>query len=157
MRYSEQKLKLARRSESRANVPTASMSDIAFLLLLFFMVTTVFMAAKTLPLTVPEAESTQRIKLRKYTISAWIDREGTILVDDYLIDPEKQMAKEERLRRFGEAVLERYADDPEHSVVLLRGDMNASYGLVSDLMESLRNVDARRITFATQFEEEQQQ
>jgi len=156
MRESKNTLKLSRRSRPQASVPTASMSDIAFLLLLFFMVTTVFMASKSLPITVPEAESTQRIKLRRYTISAWVDRQGQILVDDNFIDPGGQMAKPEKLNRFGEVVWDRYSDNTAASVVLLRIDANASYGLISDLMESLRNVDARRVTFATQFEREEQ-
>lgn len=147
-------LKLARRSRPEASVPTASMSDIAFLLLLFFMVTTVFMAAKSLPITVPEAESTLRIKLRRFTISAWVDREGRVLIDDNFVDPDGTMAKEEKLQRFGNTVLERYARDRLRSVVLLRADKNASYGLISDLMKALQDVDARRLTFATLSERE---
>ncbi|MBD3285930.1 hypothetical protein GF359_05570 [candidate division WOR-3 bacterium] len=156
MRQSKQKLKLTRRSSPQANIPTASMSDIAFLLLLFFMVTTVFMSAKSLDLTVPEAESTQRIRLRQYTISTWVDRQGRLLVDDNYVDPNGQMPKAEKLSRFGEVVWDRYATNTALSVVLLRIDANASYGLISDLIEALRNVDARRITFATQFEREEQ-
>lgn len=44
------------RTSSAAQIPTASMADIAFLLLIFFLVTTVFDEERGLPLVLPEAD-----------------------------------------------------------------------------------------------------
>ena len=42
-------------------VPTASMADIAFLLLVFFMVSTVFVRFRGIPVTLPEAEKIEKL------------------------------------------------------------------------------------------------
>ena len=44
------------RTRARAEIPTSSMADIAFLLLVFFLVTTVFDEERGLPITLPEGE-----------------------------------------------------------------------------------------------------
>ena len=44
------------RIRAAAQIPTASMADIAFLLLIFFLVTTVFDEERGLPLVLPDAE-----------------------------------------------------------------------------------------------------
>ena len=49
------------KKEGKINIPTASMSDIAFLLLIFFMVSTVFRKEIGLKVTLPEARATERI------------------------------------------------------------------------------------------------
>jgi len=53
------------RTETTSEIPTSSMADIAFLLIIFFMVTTVFSTTKGLELSLPtdkdeEAQSTER-------------------------------------------------------------------------------------------------
>ena len=45
------------RDRAAAGVPTSSLADIAFLLLIFFLVTTVFDEEKGLPLVLPEADN----------------------------------------------------------------------------------------------------
>jgi biopolymer transport protein ExbD len=149
-------MKLSRRTRSGAEVPTASMSDIAFLLLLFFMVTTVFSAAKALQITVPKAASTERIKIRRFTISVWVDREGRLLVDDNFVDQDGTADKHAKIGAFSDVVASKYFESPESSamaVILLRVDQNARYGLISDLIEALREINALRITFATKQED----
>lgn len=136
-------MKLSRRSKGGAVIPTASMSDIAFLLILFFMVTTVFSTEQGLKLTLPKAEATQRIRLRRNTTNVWIDREGRISIDDKII-PDTES--------FGNKLLQILAEKPD-LVVLLRVDKNARYGQISDLIEKMKEVKALKLTFATQFEE----
>jgi biopolymer transport protein ExbD len=50
-------MKLERRSLTDSTIPTASMSDIAFLLIIFFMVTAVFSATKGLDMRLPRHET----------------------------------------------------------------------------------------------------
>jgi biopolymer transport protein ExbD len=44
------------RSRARADIPTSSLADIAFLLLIFFLVTTVFDEERGLSMLLPQAE-----------------------------------------------------------------------------------------------------
>jgi biopolymer transport protein ExbD len=46
-------MKLERRTETRSGIPTSTMADIAFLLIVFFMVTSVFSATKGLEFRLP--------------------------------------------------------------------------------------------------------
>jgi len=48
--------------KSEVEIPTASMADIAFLLIIFFMVTTVFSATKGLDFKLPKNEDEQEIE-----------------------------------------------------------------------------------------------
>jgi len=136
-------MKLARRTKGGAEIPTSSMSDIAFLLLLFFMVTTVFSTEEGLNIILPKAEATQRIRLRRNTTNVWIDREGRVSIDDKLIPD---------VESFGNKLLHKLTDYPD-LVVLLRVDKNARYGQIIDLIEKMKEVKALKLTFATQYEE----
>lgn len=139
-------MKLARKSKGGAVIPTSSMADIAFLLILFFMVTTVFSTEQGLKILLPKAEATQRIRLRRNTLNVWINRDGLISIQD------KLMPEENPVESFGNKLLEVLGEKPD-LVVLLRVDKNARYGQISDLIEKMKEVKALKLTFATQFEE----
>jgi len=76
--------KITLKKKAPANIPTSSMSDIAFLLLLFFMVSTVFVQEKKFWVERerwPMAESIERIP-RNHTSTIYVMRDETILIDD---------------------------------------------------------------------------
>lgn len=135
-------MKLKRRSKHLAVIPTVSMADIAFLLIIFFMVSTVIRAEKGLSLGLPPAKATERIRLRRNTTNIWIDREGRIMVDDKYLD----------LTSLGYKIQEKLIENPD-LVVLLRADKGAEYRIISLIIEKLKEVRALKLTFATEFEE----
>jgi biopolymer transport protein ExbD len=51
-----------RKSKAASEIPTASMADIAFLLLIFFMVSTTFRREQPRHLAFPKAQATQKIR-----------------------------------------------------------------------------------------------
>ena len=53
------------RKEAEPEIPTASMADIAFLLIIFFMVTAVFSATKGLELKLPNDEDEQKTQVEE--------------------------------------------------------------------------------------------
>ncbi|MFW5698494.1 MAG: ExbD/TolR family protein [Planctomycetota bacterium] len=72
---------MARRSRRAATtVPLASMGDIAFLLITFFIITSSFVKNKGVELTEPESEDIELIESPPPIVVA-LDREGKILVD----------------------------------------------------------------------------
>jgi biopolymer transport protein ExbD len=135
--------KLVRRSRGEAAIPSASMSDIAFLLLLFFMVTTTVTGEKGLRLDVPRAEATQRIRLRSNVLSVWVDKSNRISIQDNLVKTNDE---------FAARIARRLKEKPD-LVVLLRVDKDARYALVSDLIEKMKEVQALKLTFATNWKE----
>ncbi len=119
------------------------MSDIAFLLLLFFMVTTTVTGEKGLRLDVPRAEATQRIRLRSNVLSVWVDKGNRISIQDNLVKTNDE---------FAARIARRLKEKPD-LVVLLRVDKDARYALVSDLIEKMKEVQALKLTFATNWKE----
>ena len=76
--------KIKRDRKQEAFIPTSSMSDIAFLLLLFFMVSTVFVQEKKFWVErerFPYADSIERIP-RNNTTTVYVLKDETILLDD---------------------------------------------------------------------------
>jgi biopolymer transport protein ExbD len=69
---------------ARNEVPTASMADIAFLLLIFFLATTIFKMEEGLPVQLPRAEAGQRVQRQRIT-HIWVQSARVMTIDDNLI------------------------------------------------------------------------
>ena len=76
-------MKLQRKRRLMSMVPTASMGDIAFLLIIFFMVTSDFMKTgmKAEPPRSPDIET-----MRKAAVIVVVDNEGTLWLEGQAID-----------------------------------------------------------------------
>ncbi len=130
-----------RRAKVELGIPTASMADIAFLLLIFFMVSTTFAKYRGLQVVLPEAEKVQRIETRRNIVHIWISADGRISVDDMLMDADKlAVVMSEKMRK-----------NPR-IIVSLRVDERTPYGKVSEVIQALRRADALRVNFATRKE-----
>jgi biopolymer transport protein ExbD len=114
------------------------MADIAFLLLIFFMVTTVFKIYHGLDVLLPRAEATQKIETKKHLCHIWVNTRGEISIDDMMV----------KVPLVYPVVLEKMRDNPR-IIVSLKADQNAQYGILSDVMEELKRAQALRVNFAT--------
>jgi len=127
------KIKKSKRPE--AAIPTASMSDIAFLLILFFMVSTVFVAERGLRVTLPRAAEIQKIP-RSHSATIYVDKNGTISIDDMIISiPDVNWVMQKKL-----------AED-FNVIACFRTDRNTNYGIMSDILNQLREANALRVSF----------
>jgi len=134
------KKSIIRRYTKTPEIPTASTADIAFLLILFFMVTTVFRAtALQLKLKLPEAKSTERILMRRNISYIWVDASSKVYVDDNLVLLEMVSAK----------ISPKVWDNPD-LVSMLNIDEQVRYGIVDLILDQLKEAKAFRITFATE-------
>ena len=135
-------MKFYRKSKVDSVIPTASMADISFLLIIFFMVSTVFVRYRGLPVELPEAAKIEKLESRRNVTGVWIDRQGQIIVDDQPV-PLDQVAKlfNDKLRA-----------NPR-LIVSIKSDEQAQFGLVSDVLEELRRAEALRVNFATDREQ----
>ena len=108
-----------------AEIPTASIGDIVFLLLIFFLVTTSMNPDKGLGLTLPPAG--EEVKLSKEKIlSVYVNAEGKILVRDKVV-PLDQLKE----------VVEQYLRQRPDMVVSLITDVKASY---EDMIHALDQI-----------------
>lgn len=127
-------------------IPNGSMSDIAFLLLLFFMVSTVFVQEKKFWVERdrwPIAESIERIP-RNHTTTIYVMRDETILIDDI---PTRIESSEDVF--VSSTLIRKKTDDPE-LVVCFRTDRDTKYGVMSDVMRQLQTAETLVVAFETQ-------
>ena len=132
---------IIRRATKAHEIPTASTADIAFLLILFFMVSTVFRpTVLKIPYQLPEAESTERILIRRNVSYIWVDKTSSIYIDDYPVTVDMIAGK----------VAPKIWENPE-LITLLNIDQNVTYGVVDGVLDQLKEAKAFKITFATEF------
>ncbi len=122
-----------------AEFSTASMSDINFLLLIFFLVTTMFAVEKGLPMALPGQQS-KSVKLKKdnvVVLQAYANRSivvrgsGPVRLED--------------LKRFVENKLIQNSK----AVIVIETHPDADYGLMIDILDELRLAKAERISLRT--------
>ena len=127
--------KIKKGKKPEAAIPTASMSDIAFLLILFFMVSTVFVAERGLQVKMPRAAEIQKIP-RNHSATIYVDKTGTISIDDMVVSiPDVNWVMQKKL-----------ADD-FNVIACFRTDRNTNYGIMSDILNQLREANALRVSF----------
>ena len=132
-----------KKSSTQSEIPTSSMADIAFLLLIFFMVTTTFRTEQDRDVIFPRAEATQRSdEKRKHILHLYIERDGAVFINDAHI----------AMEQVSDIVLPLYRDSDRNLVVSIRGDRNVPYKYVNQVTEELRQANAVRVFFATDLE-----
>ncbi len=136
-------MRFNRKSKVRNVIPTASMADISFLLLVFFMVSTVFVRYRGVPVELPEAEKIEKLESRRNVLQIWVDSGGMINVEDRSVP----------IDVLGTVVHQRLTANPR-LIISLRGDKDSQFGIISDVMQELRKVEALRVNFSTKRETE---
>jgi biopolymer transport protein ExbD len=138
--------KIKQTKKREAFIPTGSMSDIAFLLLLFFMVSTVFVQEKKFWVERdrwPVAQSIERIP-RNNTTTIYVMKNETILLDDV---PTKIESEEDVM--VANALRGKKSENPE-IVVCFRTDRETKYGAMSDVMRQLQDAETLVVAFEAQ-------
>ncbi|MBI2821346.1 MAG: biopolymer transporter ExbD [Acidobacteria bacterium] len=125
-----------------AAIPTASMADIAFLLIIFFMLTTSFSPVKK---SVDLPESDIRTEVQKDPAIIALDEDGSMAYSDG-IEPELQV---DSMAQLGDLVRSTVAANPQKQFVL-RASRNARYQLIDQVLEQLRSNGGRNIGLLTE-------
>lgn len=99
-----------RSSKNSAHIDSSSMADIAFLLLIFFLVTTTINVDTGIGMVLPPPADDQEVKvLQRNQMNILVNAEGNIMMDDAMvgIDDVKPILKQ---------FINNYGEDPELSV-----------------------------------------
>ena len=132
-----------RKSKASDKIPSSSMADIAFLLLIFFMVTTVFQNERERPIDWPSAAATEQIdEKRDNILYVWLERNGDIWINDQLIQMQDVAAV------IGPAWLQ----SGQRLIISLRADAQVPYRFVDLVQEQLKRSGAVYVVFATDLE-----
>ena len=132
--------KFHRKADVGQTIPTSSMADIAFLLLVFFMVTTIFKLEDGLAIEMPKAEAGQEIP-RERVSHIWIDRAGNVSINDNLIAVEQV-----------ESIIYAKLLANPGLVVAFNVDKQTPFRRVDVVMEELKQANATRVSFTADFE-----
>lgn len=132
-----------RKSKASDEIPSSSMADIAFLLLIFFMVTTVFQSDKDRSIEWAQAEATKKIDEKmKDIMNIWVERDGSVYMNDRLY------AMEEIPPVIGPL----YAASDRRLVISIRADREVAYQYMDQLQKQLVAAGVVRVVFATELE-----
>ena len=127
-----------KRASTKEEIPTASMPDIIFMLLLFFMVTTTMREVEVLvDYKLPDAEALEKIENKRLVSYIWIGKGRRVQINDSIIkvdDVQPLMyGKRQTLPNI---------------IVSLRVDVSADMGLVTDIQQELRKAYCLRINYS---------
>ncbi len=131
-------MKIKTKAKSSSKIPTASIADIVFLLLIFFMSVTVFKEYQGLKVELPLAKATKKIERKRMITHIWINARGEINVDDVMVT----------LENINTVMLQKISENPA-TIVSLRADSRVKYAIVAQLIEELKQSNALRVNFAT--------
>ncbi len=133
-------MKFTKKQQVSANIPTSSMPDIIFMLIIFFMVTTVFKEFRGLPILTPAARSTEKVEAKRNIAYLWTDKNNRISIDDKIVT----------VNAVSGLVGEKYAAN-RRLIISLKIDKEVKMGMVSDIQEQLREAYALRVNYSTRF------
>jgi len=122
-----------------SKVPTSSMADIAFLLLIFFMVTTIFKMEEGLPVTLPRAEAGQRVPRQKVS-HIWVMGNDITIDDNYL-----------SMVDIVPVLVGKLSDDPT-LVVGLNVDQTTPWEIAAEVIEMMKEAQALNASFTVEME-----
>jgi biopolymer transport protein ExbD len=135
-------LKISKKQGVQNTIPTGSMADIIFLLLIFFMVTTIFKMEEGLPISLPRAETGSELE-REKLMNIWADRFNRVSINDKLVQVE-----------LIDAVVTRRFEENFGLIVAFNVDRRTRYDLVSQIMDQLKEANAVNVTFVSVGEED---
>ena len=134
-------------SKASDEIPSSSLADIAFLLLIFFMVTTVFQRDRDRPIDWPDAEAAEKIdEKQKNILNIWMEQDGSIFINDQPIPMEN----------VSQVVAPLYADSDRRLVISIRGDRDVPYRYMDLVQQELVSAGVVRVVFAAQMEQAMQ-
>ena len=132
------KAHLERRNRPSAEIPTSSMADIAFLLIVFFLVTTTMNQDKGIGMQLPPAGEQKKIQ-KKNICNVWVNAGGQILIN---LEDEVPL---NRLR----GNIERRLSENDKLIVSLKGDDETPYAIFVDVLDEVKLSGATRISLAS--------
>jgi biopolymer transport protein ExbD len=132
-------MQFKKKSKIKLAIPTASMPDIIFMLLIFFMVATVMRTYSGLKVKLPDAAKIQKLDVSKRHITTiWVDKDNNIVMDDITVKDVKNLRN---------LAYQKRVDDPQ-LVVSLKGDQLAKMGVVNDIHQELRKGSALNVNYS---------
>ena len=130
-------MKFERKTQESNEISTSSLPDIIFMLLIFFMVTTVMREFEGLDVIMPRAKMIEKLESKRHTSYIWATKDEIISVDDRLT----------AVDGLSSIMLSKMAKDPKLTVSL-KSDEKANMKLITDIHNQLRKANALKLSYS---------
>jgi biopolymer transport protein ExbD len=140
-------MKIGRKRKGKAEIPTSSMSDIAFLLIIFFMATTKFDVKEGIKLVLPQASEKQEGEVKSLTLT---EKEMTRL--QITADGQIVVNKEApRNIESGEldAIIQQKVKENQDMIFKVITDRDAMYSEMVRVVDRLKAAKIEKISLST--------
>jgi biopolymer transport protein ExbD len=131
---------MKKKNRPQSEIPTASMADIAFLLLIFFLVTTVFDEEKGLRIVLPEPGEQVEVS-QKNVLHLLIQPDGLVQVKR----GESPQIQTEQAAMIGSIWRQEFAQNP-NLIAAVKTAPNAPYRFMIDVLDQLQAAKADKIS-----------
>jgi len=127
-----------KQANTKQSIPTASLPDVIFNLLIFFMVTTVLREVDVkVRYALPAATQTEKIDNKRLLSYIWVGSDERIQIDDSIVP----------VTAISNIAYQKRINNP-NVIMSLRIDKGSRMGVVSDVQQELRKADALRINYS---------
>lgn len=127
-----------RRANTKQEIPTTSMPDIVFMLLMFFMVVTTLREVDVLvQFKLPEAQAIEKIENKRLVSYIWVGKDKRIQIDDSIVKLEEI-----------ESIMYAKRQSLPNIIVSLRIDQGTDMGMVTDIQQALRKAYCLRVNYS---------
>ena len=130
-------MNLERKTQNKAEISTSSMPDIIFMLLIFFMVTTVMREFDGLNVLMPRAKMIEKLESKRHTTYIWATKDGLLSVDDRIISS----------NLLSTVMYKKISKDPKITVSL-KSDQDTKMKLISEIHTELRKAQALKLSYS---------
>ena len=127
---------IAKKRDRSADIPSSSLADIAFLLLIFFLVTTTIDTDRGIDMVLPP-EGDQIILNKKNIINLVINADGNILLDKQPVE----------IREIRSIIEERQNRNP-NLIISVKTVRNTRYEAYIKVLDQLKKANAQKISIA---------
>ncbi len=131
-------MKFKKKSEVKSEIPTASMPDIIFMLLVFFMVTTVLREFEGLPLILPSATKIEKLESKRNTTHVWVSKAGLVSIDD----------KRVPIPTVRNVIWAKMAENPKLTISF-KADRDTPMRIITNVQQEFRHASALKVNYAT--------
>ncbi len=130
-------MKFKAKSKVKSEIPTASMPDIIFMLLVFFMVTTVLREFEGLPLILPSATKIEKLESKRNTSHVWVSKAGLVSIDD----------KRVPISTIRNVIYAKIAENPKLTTSM-KADRDTPMKIITEVQQELRHANALKVNYA---------
>ena len=128
---------------SRSLIDMTPMVDVSFLLLIFFMSTTQFRPPETVAIDLPLSQSEIHVP-DSGTIILTMNQTGQVFISSEVVTDIQELTPDDMLA----AIVDWRSRNPD-AVVIVKGDRDAPFGAIADLMDALARANALRFNLMT--------